>query len=492
MLMHPDLIVGIHPDIRIRRDGLRFVCHPVMAAAKGIPFFVAFLAPRDAAFLYQFNGKRSFKEIIACWSFVRNISIETAIKEASAILERISTLPILILRREPPFWIPGEEFGAEEFFCSPDILPLPFAERCAIPVCFVHVLTYKCSARCMYCYAPVSRSDNGGISVERIRELARESGNLRIGDVTISGGDPFLHPDIFPILESYASAGLEIHISTKSFLPDKDLGKLKDIPGLFFQISVDTMNANESGTLNGFLNTGFPSFLEKIMSVKLHFSLNTVVTPYNVYAIPRMVRFVYGKCPDLIRKWVFSLYGRSRFRHRDSLFVSREQYNWLSEKINVFIKETGISTMFLDSFDPRPYKDSDAPNEKYRKFLQRPSCSGNRSSFVLLPDGKVTLCEELYDHPKFIIGDLTNHSILEAWNSEKAISLFTIASDQLSCESECFGCSDFERCHRVLGKCFKRAILAYGDAHWDFPDPFCPRAPSHRPINAFEYGMANL
>ena len=35
--------------------------------------------------------------------------------------------------------------------------------------------------------------------------------------------------------------------------------------------------------------------------------------------------------------------------------------------------------------------------------------------FVILPDGRVTVCEERYDHPAFLIGDLRRESVEEMW-----------------------------------------------------------------------------
>lgn len=38
-----------------------------------------------------------------------------------------------------------------------------------------------------------------------------------------------------------------------------------------------------------------------------------------------------------------------------------------------------------------------------RKFFSRSYCSGLFSSLFILPNGKVTMCEELYWYSKFIV-----------------------------------------------------------------------------------------
>ena len=45
----------------------------------------------------------------------------------------------------------------------------------------------------------------------------------------------------------------------------------------------------------------------------------------------------------------------------------------------------------------------------------------------VLPDGKVSACEQLYWHPQFIIGDLKKQSIEEIWNSPKAWELYNLS-----------------------------------------------------------------
>ena len=54
-----------------------------------------------------------------------------------------------------------------------------------------------------------------------------------------------------------------------------------------------------------------------------------------------------------------------------------------------------------------------------KEFQNRPLCEGNLSYMLVLPDGKVTICEELYWHPQFILGNITEKSIMEVWMSDK-------------------------------------------------------------------------
>ena len=104
-------------------------------------------------------------------------------------------------------------------------------------------------------------------------------------------------------------------------------------------------------------------------------------------------------------------------------------------------------------------------------------CTGNQRTFIILPDGKVTICEELYWHPAFIIGDVHDNTIEEIWTGEKAVGLFNIAQDMISEGSPCKTCGSFTACRRPRGVCWKMILKGYGMEHWDYPDPRCPMAP---------------
>ena len=96
---------------------------------------------------------------------------------------------------------------------------------------------------------------------------------------------------------------------------------------------------------------------------------------------------------------------------------------------------------------------------------------------VLLPDGKVTICEQMYWKPQFIIGDLTKNTITKVWNSERALELSFPKKENLKDGNVCKTCKIYDECTSFLNKCFADVIKAYGDENWNYPDPRCIKAP---------------
>ncbi len=66
-------------------------------------------------------------------------------------------------------------------------------------------------------------------------------------------------------------------------------------------------------------------------------------------------------------------------------------------------------------------EDTNSSTKTWAKFNERSVCSGNYLQLFVLPDGNVTICEELYWHPKFIVGNILEQSLNDIWNSEAAL-----------------------------------------------------------------------
>ena len=102
----------------------------------------------------------------------------------------------------------------------------------------------------------------------------------------------------------------------------------------------------------------------------------------------------------------------------------------------------------------------------------------NLDGFVVLPDGQVTVCEGLYWHKEFIIGDISKMSIMDIWNSDNARMLTKMPQELIPEDSACRTCKEYDECRKYRGICWKYVLEAYGDEHPFYPDPRCPYAPS--------------
>ena len=143
-------------------------------------------------------------------------------------------------------------------------------------------------------------------------------------------------------------------------------------------------------------------------------------------------------------------------------------YNYLKNlKNDIRINYSGLEPKKV----PRTYQ------EKLDKFNKRVICSANLSSLFILPDGKVTICEELYWNPNFIVGDILKQSLLEIWNSERCKYLYVMPQEDIPKDSPCSECKDYYSCKEFEQTCVRDTIKVYGANKWYYPDIRCPKAP---------------
>lgn len=91
-----------------------------------------------------------------------------------------------------------------------------------------------------------------------------------------------------------------------------------------------------------------------------------------------------------------------------------------------------------------------------------------------MANGKCSVCEMLYDHEQYILGDIRKDDIYSIWNSEKALELYSPKQENVNPESSCRECKVFTECKKSFGKriCYLDITKTGGDK--DDPDPRCP------------------
>lgn len=171
-----------------------------------------------------------------------------------------------------------------------------------------------------------------------------------------------------------------------------------------------------------------------------------------------------------------------------SIYLGEEAFkNYKASKeniivINEYLEKINAKDIFkfkIDEVGIEENLNEISLEEKKKLFENRATCTGNLYAMYILPDGKVTICEELYWNPHFLIGDVTKQSLEEVWNSKEAKDIFHLKQERISQESACGSCETFEECRgdNIKQICWRDTIKAYGDDKWDYPDSRCPIAP---------------
>ena len=451
--------------------------------------------PICAMFVAMFDGQHSFEETIHKASINLDMDEKILTSVAKNLIdnpqEKVITFGEInsffprrtLIRKDEAEKLFGliRTYKIRDLFISNDSIDME-TERFFRPLEVTLVLNLKCTTDCVYCYADRTKTHTL-LPTKRIIELVDEAKNIGMRNIELTGGEVFLHKDWELILKQITQNGFMPYISTKMPIDEDTIMRYKGAGMKKIQVSIDSLDAE---TLVKLLKTDIDYVSRIIKTLDLlekndiEVITHTILTTHNssAYSIRQLVNKLnsYSNISRMRFDFVgYSIYldCATNLKNMLSEEESKQALAAVEELITDFPKVEigGIATM-ENSFQ--------LSEEDFKK---RSICSGNLWGFYVLPDGKVTYCEETYWHEKFILGDLNYQSIEEMWNSDLAKGIFYRTKECFQEESVCSSCDDFDDCQRVPGVCWKEIIGFYGTDNWSFPDPRCPKAPA--PIYPF-------
>ena len=345
--------------------------------------------------------------------------------------------------------------------------------RLRVPNRMTLMVNTACATDCVYCYAdkPEIRRP---LPFGRIRELLREAYELGMPYVEVDGGDLFLYDHWRELLGEMRRYDYLPDISTKFPITEPIVEELKNLGIRHIQLSIDSVDSAE---LRRMLHVD-DSYIGKVLhglrlldEAGFDVTIKPVITRFNDSegSLNRTIDTLtaFGS----VRRIQFTPAGFSRFKPT-TYYSTRAQIDQLKTVVEQRNRDYRAMLVFAR------YEEQQPVGQRQADWGQRPLCTGNVHGFFVLPDGKVTLCEQLYWHPFFLLGDLNRQSIMEMWHSEKALSLWNFSREEVRDASPCKTCGEFDSCRRGLGNCWRQAIAAYGPENYDFPSPDCPKAPT--------------
>jgi radical SAM protein with 4Fe4S-binding SPASM domain len=344
------------------------------------------------------------------------------------------------------------------------------------PYGITFMVNNKCATDCVYCYAD-KKTKSSVLPIDKIENIIKEAFKLETISFNVVGGEFFLYENWKSMLDILLRHNYKPRlISTKIPLNQKEIDTFAQY-GIPLQISFDSMNTN---SLKQILNVG-STYLDKIKktitsldTAGINFQVATVLTKFNDDITTLSELYDYLKQFGNLQRWEIrvgfkSLYSREEFEY---IKIQKEKINIIDKWVKSKITEKKVNILWSADVSNKYFKTA-----KGSKYFEGSRCSANYSHMVVLPDGKVTICEQLYWNPRFIIGDLTTQTIEEVWNSPRALELAFPKKESFKDESICKKCSIFADCYEYHNKCYVDVIKGYGDENWDYPDPRCKFAP---------------
>jgi radical SAM protein with 4Fe4S-binding SPASM domain len=333
-----------------------------------------------------------------------------------------------------------------------------------------------CSTNCYYCYADKRNVVKNAISLDRYKQLIEEARESGVVSIDVIGGEFFLYPQWKQLYSFLMEHNYYPLLSTKACLTESDIQFLSEHKCTRLQFSLDSLIPNTLNRMLGVSNRYVENVKHTLLLLDkygIKVAIHSILTQRNSTKEDFMSIFNFIKSLSNILYWKPDMGGESIYVDadikgtitptKDALMSISELCNDLQSKVDFPILYSGLD------------QDSDSSINTWARFKERSACAGNYLQLFILPDGKVTICEELYWHPKFIVGNVLEQSLDEIWNSEAALNLYYLKQSAISEESPCRTCKDYEACRIPKQVCYRDIMRKYGVKHWDYPDLNCPK-----------------
>lgn len=160
-----------------------------------------------------------------------------------------------------------------------------------------------CNFKCMYCGVggEATASSNRAISLQTVKTITQHAISHGVTKFRVTGGEPFLHPEIISILQYFSELGFYTLVNTNGSLITnfkKDLSKLND--NIRFAVSLDTLVPEKLSTISGKnCLKSVLSGIEFLNQCGLLLRCNMVVGKHNIDEVFTIIRFCQEKSCDL-------------------------------------------------------------------------------------------------------------------------------------------------------------------------------------------------
>ncbi|HXX58780.1 MAG TPA: radical SAM protein [Thermodesulfovibrionales bacterium] len=330
-------------------------------------------------------------------------------------------------------------------------------------------LTERCNLRCKHCYQSDERPEE--ITLKEARDVVSEVADMleawseayEIGfsaSFNITGGEPLLRKDLFPILEEVGKRGFEIYLLSNGILVDRGKARgLSELGVKGVQVSIEgPEEIHESIRGKGSFSSSLKG-VRHLLEAGLTVTLNTTLSEMNADYFMDMVELSTSLG---VQKLGFSrLVPSGRGYGLLDKMIEKEKVRRLYEEISS-LKPEGLTIV---TGDPVASQMDSPVEEGDTDSIPFGGCSAGVSGLTLLPDGTITPCRRL----PIPLGNVRKDSLREVWAGSEVLEALR---DKKKYKGKCGRCKRWSGCRgcRAIAYAFARSR---GDDDFLAEDPQC-------------------
>jgi len=298
------------------------------------------------------------------------------------------------------------------------------AQKSSLPLRMMFELTYRCNFSCGYCYLPLDyrgKSQEEELSTRQIFSILSQLAEMGCFYLGLTGGEPFIRPDILDILWFAKKKGFEIIIHTNASLIDKkiaqELGRIRpnkiDITLAALSRPVFKRICGKAQDRDKVLEA-----IKLLDQEKINLGFKTCVLKENF----RQIEKISALAANL------GALHRTDYRLFPRLDGSSEPLKYRNSIPSI------LSNMEDELFcsDIKTQASRHAPTDRRGNNRHLFFCTAGSTHAAITPKGELKICL-MIDFPKFKILD---NSLKHAWERLKAL----VSSFKLDKDYRCYSC----------------------------------------------------
>ncbi len=348
--------------------------------------------------------------------------------------------------------ITGKGVAASCYFRTSTIAP----ERKAL----VQV-TERCNLHCAHCFVSSGR-EGIDISLEQMEDVVLpQLRQARVARLTLTGGEPFAHPDLVSIIQAARRSEMTVTVCTNATLIEPDtLSTLSELGGVSLNVSLDGFSAASHGKFRG-SPSSFAVTKQTMRAIADHGLLKGVlVTPNNLAHLneyDELCQYAHECGAEYVLMNPLSSMGRGVHGIR-RLGAPEHFMRSLAEQTSAFEDKLDIVRIRFPN-DDRPLSGCEAGTILY-----------------VFADGNVTVCpylvfaarapQSLHEDTEFIVGNVFEHQNLAERLDRYQLHDRSAGASDPTCDS----CALADGC----GRGCPAAIIAGGGRIGDRDRAQCP------------------
>lgn len=322
-------------------------------------------------------------------------------------------------------------------------------------------ITERCNLHCAHCFVSSGNWGSHLPASDILQKVLPRLLNARVERITLTGGEPFVHPDLMEICASIVETGLPLGICTNATLAtDEDIDQLRRLGNTHINVSFDGFRPESHGRFRGSIDS-FAATVSNTRKIAeaglLQGLLSTPNALTEVEEFARLCEFALEIGAEYVLMNPLSRFGRG-VKSQKRLAADEDSMRAIRAVTSRFCEQGLDLALIRFPNDSKPLG----------------GCEAGKLIYVFT-DGATAVCPYLvfaarspyskYSDTEFLVGNILEQDVTSALDAYDFYGRFPVGRDP-----KCSGCALNTAC----GKGCPAAVVSRGHYIGDIDTEQCP------------------